>query len=111
VRVDTRVTGQARRLPDGIEAAAYRIVQDALTNVVKHARADRCRLWVDYRPETLAVEVTDDGPGPSGQPAEGHGIIGMRERATMYGGEFEAGPLPVRGFRVAVCLPIPQVSS
>ena len=109
VRVDLRITGQARRLPDGIEAAAYRIVQEALTNVVKHAKADRSRLWVDYRPDALAVEVTDDGPGPgAAQPVEGHGIIGMRERATMYGGAFEAGPLPIRGFRVAVCLPIPQ---
>jgi signal transduction histidine kinase len=108
VRVDLRITGQARRLPDGIEAAAYRIVQEALTNVVKHSKADRSRLWVDYRPDALAVEVTDDGPGPGAQPAEGHGIIGMRERATMYGGAFEAGPLPIRGFRVAVCLPIPQ---
>jgi len=109
VRVDLRITGQARRLPDGIEAAAYRIVQEALTNVVKHAKADRSRLWVDYRPDALAVEVTDDGPGlGAAQPVEGHGIIGMRERATMYGGAFEAGPLPIRGFRVAVCLPIPQ---
>src|SRR5215468_6496273 len=109
VRVDLRITGQVRRLPDGIEAAAYRIVQEALTNVVKHAKADRGRLWVDYRPDALAVEVTDDGPGlGAAQLVEGHGIIGMRERATMYGGAFEAGPLPIRGFRVAVCLPIPQ---
>jgi signal transduction histidine kinase len=111
VRVDLRITGHRRRLPDGIEAAAYRIVQEALTNVVKHAKADRCRLWIDYRPDALAVEVTDDGPGPLGQPPDGHGIIGMRERATIYGGAFEAGPLPIRGFRVAICLPIPQESS
>jgi signal transduction histidine kinase len=111
VRVDLHVTGRRRRLPDGVEAAAYRIVQEALTNVVKHAEADRSRVWVDYRPDALAVEVTDDGPGPERQPAEGHGIIGMRERATMYGGDFEAGPLPIRGFRVAICLPILQESS
>ena len=108
LRVDLYITGQRRRLPDGVETAAYRIVQEALTNVVKHAGTNRCRLQVDYRPDTLALVVNDDGPGPRVPAREGHGIIGMRERATMYGGHFEAGPLPVRGYRVAADLPIPQ---
>lgn len=111
VRVDLHVTGERRRLPDGIETTAYRIVQEALTNVVKHAAADRCRLRVDYRPDALTVDVRDDGAGSDSQPSEGHGTTGMRERAAMHGGSFQAGPLPVRGYRVAACLPIPPGSS
>ena len=106
LRVDLDIAGERRRLPDGIEMAAYRIVQEALTNVVKHASTSRCRLRVEYRPDAVAIEIADDGARPHVSGADGHGIIGMRERATMYGGDFEAGPLPVRGYRVATVLPI-----
>jgi signal transduction histidine kinase len=110
LRVDLHVAGERHRLPDGIETAAYRIVQEALTNVVKHASTNRCLLRVEYRKNALAIEVTDDGSGPRVSGGDGHGIIGMRERATIYGGDFDAGPLPVRGYRVATVLPIPPDS-
>lgn len=122
--VDLDIRGTRRALPAGVEVAAYRIVQEALTNVVKHARTDHCRVRLVYAPDALNIEVTDDGVGVSarragqgagdqnavtgsGTPAgHGHGIIGMRERAALHGGVFEAGPLPVRGFRVAAGLPV-----
>ena len=108
LRVDLHVAGDRRRLPDGIETAAYRIIQEALTNVVKHSGTNRCHLRIEYRSGALSIEVTDDGLGPRVASADGHGIIGMRERATMYGGDFAACPLPVRGYRVATNLPISE---
>jgi signal transduction histidine kinase len=101
-----------------MDLAAYRIVQEALTNVVKHARTDRGRVVVSYTADAVTIEVTDDGAGASrgpgdGQggepgegPAAGHGLVGMRERVALYGGEFSAGPLPGRGYRVSVRLPV-----
>ncbi|WP_049567887.1 sensor histidine kinase [Nonomuraea sp. SBT364] len=98
-----------QRLPEGVELSVYRIVQEALTNVVKHAAPARCWVSVIDDGRAVRIEVRDDGPGPrTGQRANvgpGHGLIGMRERVTMYGGVFEAGGLPRRGFRVAARLP------
>ncbi|MGI5282922.1 sensor histidine kinase [Nonomuraea polychroma] len=96
------------RLPEGVELAAYRIVQEALTNVVKHASPARCRVSVVASGRDVRIEVIDDGPGRRTLPAaegDGHGLIGMRERVTVYGGTFEAGRLPGRGFRVSARLP------
>jgi len=162
VRVDVTRFGQPRDLPASIDLSAYRIVQEALTNVVKHARTNSCRVLLGYRDDELTIEVTDNGagmPGPElagagvsrhgtaapngtalmsqnetalhgvsmldGAPAPadggpapavslpgaGHGIIGMRERVTLLGGEFSAGPLPGYGFRVSARIPLPASSA
>jgi signal transduction histidine kinase len=105
--VDLRVGGDVRQLPEGLELSAYRIVQEALTNVVKHAATDRARVDLRYEPEELAIEIVDDGAGGrAAMYGAGHGLVGMRERAALHGGSLEAGPLPVRGYRVAARLPI-----
>lgn len=106
--VELRVGGDVRRLPEGLELSAYRIVQEALTNVVKHASTDRARVDLRYEPGELAIEIVDDGAGAlAGMSGGGHGLVGMRERAALHGGSLEAGPLPVRGYRVAARLPVP----
>jgi signal transduction histidine kinase len=117
VRVEVRIEGTPSELPAGLDLSAYRIVQEALTNVVRHAGPATARVAVRYAPDQVAIEVTDDGKGleppsatdgpfrPAGSPV-GHGIVGMRERAALYGGTLEAGPLPGGGFRVAASLPL-----
>ncbi|MFB6808597.1 sensor histidine kinase [Streptomyces sp. NPDC056387] len=108
VRVDVVWSGRRRPLPSDVELAAFRIVQEALTNVVRHARAGACRVGIAYGPDELTLEISDDGRGvPQGSPAgAGFGITGMRERATLLNGRFEAGPRPAGGFRVAAVLPL-----
>ncbi|MEU2394359.1 sensor histidine kinase [Streptomyces sp. NPDC007369] len=107
VRIEVRRSGERRALPQDIELAAYRIVQESLTNVVRHAGAAVCRVGVGYGQEELALEITDDGRGTSGgHTGGGFGITGMRERAALLGGRFEAGPTAGGGFRVAVGLPV-----
>ncbi|MGP4094769.1 sensor histidine kinase [Nonomuraea sp. KM90] len=100
-----------KRLPEGVALSVYRIVQEALTNVVKHAAPARCRVSVVADSKNVRIEVTDDGPGRRTLPSAGagHGLIGMRERVMMYGGSFEAGSLPGRGFRVFAKLPYEEV--
>jgi signal transduction histidine kinase len=85
----------------------YRIVQEALTNALKHARATRAGVVVGYRTHDLTVEVTDDGwgPAPSAARPHGAGTIGMRERVALFGGELQVGPRPQGGYAVRVCLP------
>jgi signal transduction histidine kinase len=149
VQVEVTRCGQSRELPASIDMSAYRIVQEALTNVVKHARTSSCQVLIGYRPDELTVEITDNGAGVpalagtpvmagalamAGAPAmaphhgsaaaaavldpaahgsgvgpggSGHGIIGMRERVTLLGGEFSAGPLPGYGFQVTAHIPLP----
>ncbi|MCF3102253.1 sensor histidine kinase [Streptomyces roseoverticillatus] len=108
VRVDVRRTGDERPLPADIDLSAYRIVQEALTNVVRHAGTEQCRVTIDYGNEELSVEVVDDGRGTSGSGSDhGFGIIGMRERAGLLGGRVSVGPRPEGGFRVAARLPLP----
>ncbi|MGW0806892.1 sensor histidine kinase [Nonomuraea sp. NPDC002799] len=107
--------GEVRKhapLSAGVSFSIYRIVQEALTNVVKHAGHARCRVAVVAAEREVRIEVIDDGPGRRTLPADGagHGLIGMRERVMMYGGAFEAGNLPVRGFRVFARLPLGDVS-
>ncbi|GLY20610.1 histidine kinase [Micromonospora sp. NBRC 101691] len=105
IRVDLRRVGRGA-VPDDIGLAVFRIVQEAVTNVVRHAGTDTCRVVVEQRPDELGVEVTDDGRGgPVG--GEGHGIVGMRERVALLGGRFTAAPRPEGGFRVVVRLPLP----
>ncbi|MFE2581630.1 sensor histidine kinase [Streptomyces sp. NPDC059378] len=108
VRVDVHRTGEQRPVPADIDLSAYRIVQEALTNVVRHAGTGHCRVAVDYGDEELSVEIVDDGHGVTGNgTAHGFGIIGMRERAALLGGHLSAGPRPGGGFRVATRLPLP----
>ncbi|GAA3447834.1 ATPase [Planomonospora venezuelensis] len=110
VPVEVEVTGSARPLNPGIELCAYRVAQEGLTNVIKHALPARARVRVHYGGEQLCVTVTDDGaspPRPSG--GGGHGLIGMRERVRLYRGTVVSGPLPEGGFRVSATLPLPSV--
>jgi signal transduction histidine kinase len=109
VEVQLEVRGTQRPIPPGMDLAAYRIVQEALTNVVKHAQTTASRVVVTYTDDALCLEITDDGhgaPTAAVHASPGHGIAGMRERASLYGGEFCAGPLPGGGFRVATRLPL-----
>jgi signal transduction histidine kinase len=149
VRVEVTRSGPPRDLPASIDLSAYRIVQEALTNVVKHARTDSCYVLIGYGHDALVLEVTDNGaglpelagagishtdrerqargmiltggsmPGPAATAVGtrprlgwtdgiggGHGIIGMRERVTLLGGEFSAGPRPGYGFQVSARIPL-----
>ncbi len=97
-------------VPDALARSAYRIIQEALTNVVKHAAPAQCRASVTVDPDQVRIEVVDDGRRPVGTGGPGHGLIGMRERTGLHGGEFTAGPQPDGGFRVSVRLPRRVVS-
>ena len=106
VRITTEVTGARRPLPPGVDRAAYRIVQEAVTNVHRHAGAGIATVHVDYG-DWLTVQVDDDGRGGAPDPDDvGSGIAGMRERAAAAGGSLEAGPRPEGGFRVRARLPL-----
>ncbi|HEY4277732.1 MAG TPA: histidine kinase [Conexibacter sp.] len=129
--VEIEVTGERRRLPVPVDVAGYRIVQEALTNVVRHAAARQVRVALAYEPDGVALVIDDDGRGAAvgagvgvavngfvdgggvglggGGPAnggDGHGLAGMRERAALLGGSVEAGPRPGGGFRVRARLPV-----
>ena len=105
--VELTVEGTPRPLPASIDLSLYRIVQEALTNALKHARATHAEVVVCYGTHDITVEVADDGrgPPPSAAGAQGAGIIGMRERVTLFGGELQVGPRPPGGYAVRVCLP------
>jgi signal transduction histidine kinase len=106
VTVDVEVTGQRPELSAGADLAAYRVIQEAVTNVIKHASTDRCRVAVTYDPGGVRVSVTDAGVGASaGAATVGHGIVGMRERVSAYGGRFQAGPRSDHGFEVCATFP------
>ncbi|MEL3947053.1 MULTISPECIES: sensor histidine kinase [Streptomyces] len=120
VRVDVRWLGELRPVPPEIDVSAYRIIQEAVTNVVRHAGTRSCRVTVDRRDDELAIEVLDSGPGgeaaadggagTAGDTAvdsTGYGLLGMRERVGLLHGEFSAQPRPEGGFRVAARLPVP----
>jgi signal transduction histidine kinase len=130
VQVSLERSGHVRAVPAGVDMSAYRIIQEALTNVVKHAGGSAyCSVSLRYGADILDIQVTDDGGrslvlaptgaggayagacggaylGAGAAPAAGHGIIGMRERANLCGGHFSAGPLPAGGFQVTVALPL-----
>jgi signal transduction histidine kinase len=110
VHVDLDVRGERPALSAGLELAGYRVVQEAVTNVIKHAGTGQCRVTVSYQPDGFVVEIEDDGRGFAGA-AGGHGIAGMRERVGMYGGEFRAEPLPAHGFRVTARFPLTTVAA
>jgi len=107
VQVDVEWRGTWTPLPADIDLSAFRIIQEAVTNVVRHASTDQCRVVIDQQDGQLSVEVTDSGRGGSGAAGTGYGITGMRERAALLGGDFSAGPRPGGGFRVAARLPVP----
>jgi signal transduction histidine kinase len=109
--VRLRVEGSPLQLPAGVELSAYRIVQEALTNVVKHAGSAHAQVTIGYRDQEVTVEILDDGrgaatPATDGRVGTGHGLIGMRERVAAFGGDLQVGPRPGGGFRVAARLPL-----
>ena len=113
LKADLEVAGTQREVPAGVELSAYRIVQEALTNTLKHAGAGHATVRLAWSQDHLDVEVSDDGPAagvtvPRQVRADsgGKGLVGMRERVMLFGGELEAGPSPHGGYRVAARLPL-----
>ena len=109
--VELFVAGQ-RDLPPGLDLAAYRVVQEALTNVIKHAGQAKTTVRIEYQPRELLITVSDDGhpaaaasPGAGAVP-DGRGLIGLRERIAVYGGELDAGPRPGGGWRLTARVPL-----
>ncbi|MCO5988278.1 ATP-binding protein [Actinoallomurus spadix] len=107
VRVDVQWRGERRPLPPEVDLSAYRIIQEAVTNVVRHAGARSCTVSIDHRDEEISIEVVDDGRGHGLTPGTGYGLVGMRERAALLHGDLTAGPRPEGGFRVTARLPLP----
>jgi signal transduction histidine kinase len=105
--IRTEIVGEARRLPFGVDVAAFRIVQEALTNVSRHAGQATATIQIAFRDRDVIVQVDDDGRGSEQRtkPGTGRGILGMRERVAALGGELEVGPRPEGGFRVRARLP------
>jgi signal transduction histidine kinase len=109
VRVETVVAGEPRPLPPAVDLTAYRIVQESLTNVVRHAGATTATVTIGYRPDAVVLEVCDDGRGAAETVAAepgGYGLVGMAERVAAIDGRLEAGPRPAGGFRVRALLPL-----
>jgi signal transduction histidine kinase len=107
---DLTTAGNPRPLPATEDAAAYRIVQESLTNALKHARgATRVAVAVEWEPDVLRVDVSDDGRSQRNVPSRpGHGLLGMSERVALFGGDVQAGPMPGRGWRVSARLPLQE---
>jgi signal transduction histidine kinase len=104
--VELRVEGEPRELPVGIELSAYRVIQEGLTNALKHAGRASAAVRIRYGTGSLELEVTDDGAGdPADVPGGGHGLVGIRERVALYGGELQAGQRAGGGFVLRVLLP------
>jgi signal transduction histidine kinase len=114
--VDLTVEGNPQPLPSGADLSVFRIVQEALTNTLKHAGPARAVVRVSYQPGEVLITVSDDGRGLAEQlrridakdalPAQGHGLVGMRERVALFGGELRAAPRPGGGFEVRARLPL-----
>ena len=104
--VELRVEGDPVELAAGLDLTAYRLVQEGLTNALKHARAEHADVLVRYDDGHVELTVTDDGSGDGGGDSGGHGLVGMKERVSVYGGELEAGPLPEGGYRLRARLPL-----
>jgi signal transduction histidine kinase len=102
------ISGHNAELPATVDVSVYRIVQEALTNVLKHAGPARADVTIDCAEEAVTIEITDDGTTRPGQqtPVSGHGLAGMRERAAVFGGELSAGPRPGGGYAVRALLPL-----
>lgn len=109
VPIAYRVLGEPRSLPPGLDLTAYRVVQEALTNTVKHASGASVDIVLDYKPSRLSLDIADSGgvPGQSAASGNGRGLIGLRERVAVHGGTVQAGPRAVGGYRVQVELPLP----
>jgi signal transduction histidine kinase len=112
VPVELTVTGAPAPLPAGVDLAAYRVVQEALTNTVKHAAGARVQVSLDYTPDAVHVEVADTGgtPGAPAGSGDGRGLIGLRERLAVYGGTLQAGRRPTGGYRVRAVIPVEEQS-
>jgi signal transduction histidine kinase len=112
ITVTVTVSGTPRDLSAAVDLAAYRIVQEALTNVLRHAGPASAAVRIEYQPRQLTIEVTDNGPGTAGATATtGHGVAGMRERVDALGGAFDAGPRLGGGFRIYAGLPLPTATA
>ena len=106
LHVDVTVEGVPANLPASVDLTAYRIVQEGLTNVIRHAHASHAKVAVCYRANGLDIEISDDGRGINGGYLPGHGLLGMRERVDVFGGQLETGPGPEGGFRIHARLPV-----
>jgi signal transduction histidine kinase len=106
LQVQLHVEGESYAVPRAIDLSAYRIVQEGLTNALKHAHASHADVTVRYRPDQLEVQVADDGKGPAITNGHGHGLVGIRERAKIYGGTMSAGAAPAGGFILSARLPV-----
>jgi signal transduction histidine kinase len=109
--VDLRIEGEPHPLSATLDLVAFRVVQEALTNVVKHAGPARASVRVAYTAHSLEIEVADTGRGPETAPAGpemGHGLIGMQERLAQYGGELRTGRCRGGGFQVRACIPVSE---
>jgi signal transduction histidine kinase len=104
--VRLHVDGEPYTVPRAIDLSAYRIVQEGLTNALKHAHASHAEVTVRYRLDELELEVADDGTGPAPTNGHGHGLVGIRERAKIYGGAMSAGAAPGGGFVLSARLPV-----
>jgi signal transduction histidine kinase len=104
--VHLHVGGEPFQLPRAIDLSAYRIVQEGLTNALKHARASHADVAVRYRRDELELEITDDGEGPAATNGLGHGLVGIRERVNIFGGDLSAGAAPTGGFVLSARLPV-----
>ena len=93
-------------LPRAVDLSAYRIVQEGLTNALKHSHASHADVTIRYRPEELGLEIADDGEGPATSNGGGHGLVGIRERVTIYGGQMSAGAGPAGGYLLSARLPV-----
>jgi signal transduction histidine kinase len=104
--VRMHVDGEPFPLPRALDLSAFRIVQEGLTNALKHAHAGSADVTVRYRPDELELKVADDGKGPAATNGHGHGLVGIRERVSIYGGEMSAGAAAAGGFILSVRLPV-----
>jgi signal transduction histidine kinase len=108
--VDLEIEGEPVPLPAGVDLTAYRLVQEGLTNAIKHAAARHAEVRVRFDPDHIEVEVCDDGRGADDADSTssngGHGLVGMRERVSIYGGELEAGPRAEGGYRLRARIPV-----
>jgi signal transduction histidine kinase len=104
--VELAIEGEPRDLPPGVDLSAFRIVQEALTNALRHAGPARARVVLRYLADELELEISDDGPGTDDDSGPGYGLVGMRERVSVYGGELQAGRQPGGGYALRVRLPL-----
>jgi signal transduction histidine kinase len=108
--VEFETAGTPADLPEGLDVALYRVAQEALTNALRYCGGAPTRLTVRYGPDTVEVEVEDDGPRRPGPPPSsgGRGLLGMHERVALYGGSLTAAPRQEGGFRVHACIPVAE---